>query len=48
MLCMQIVLGGSRLGGDKTDFGAGLTVVGNALLSDDAEPGLSESFTCSR
>lgn len=48
MLCMQILLGlgGSRLGGDKTDFGAGLTVVADTLLSDDSEPGLSESFTC--
>lgn len=50
MLCVQILhgLGGSRLGGDKTDSGAGVTVVANALLSDDSEPGLSESFTCSR
>ena len=49
MLCMQILLGlwGSQLGGDKTDFSAGVTVVANALLSDDSEPGLSESFTCS-
>ena len=40
-------LGRGGLGGDETDFGAGVTVVTIALLSDDSEPGLAESFPCS-
>ena len=45
-LCVQVPhgLGRGGLGGDEMDFGAGVTVVMIALLSDDSEPGLAESF----